>query len=1008
MITFQEIVQRLHVFWAKQGCIICQPYDIEKGASTFNPSTFLRCLGPEPYKAACIEPCRRPKDGRYGTNPNRLQHYFQYQVILKPSPYNIQDLYLQSLQAIGLELSNHDIRFVHDDWESPTLGAWGLGWEVWIDGQECTQFTYFQSVAGIPLQPITGEITYGIERIAMYLQNVDSIFDIQWNDTLTYGDLYLPSEIEWSRYNFEVSDSKMWFAHFEDYEKEAKRLVELRLPLPAYDFVIKASHAFNMLDARGVISVSERANYIASIRALARTVADGYLASREAQGFPLLKKHNADPLPALKSLPPLPQIDTPQDFLLEIGCEELPASFVSIGCQHLEQNLKKFLQAERIAFSSCKVMGTPRRLAALVRHMALYTAEQLIEKRGPSCAHAYHDDGSLKSAGEGFFKQLGKAALSRSQVELGQDPEIRIATLKGVDYLFHQKKEMATPSAALLQKALPKLILGIDFPKEMRWGNLDITFARPIRWIVALFGSAVIPVYVGPIASGNVSYGHRQLSGGPMVITQASDYERVLQEHFVLVDIQERRASIEKQLRHIEHEGQCHVLEKERVINQVVHLVEYPFLTKAEFNRNFLRAPQEVLISEMIEHQKYFPVADKDGTLINEFIITANMSPTDSIRRGNKKVISARLADGVFLFEQDAKMPLVAYNKKLEGIVFYKGLGTVMDKVERLRCEAQVIATYFPQANTEWVQEAALLSKADLATEMVGEFPELQGQMGRIYAQYEKKPEEVAMALDEQWMPRGENGALPVTTTGTILSLADKLDNLLGFFAIDAKPTSSSDPYGLRRQGLAIVRILINAKVHLPLPEVLSLCCNAFPEAIRKDTALLIDAIIDFLKIRAKTVLHEAHFPKGEIDAVMMSLTSFDCYDLYLRLSALHHFRKEYATFTQLIEVHKRCQGQTTGMPQFVTHPELLTEKAEKELFQAILERKPAFSTACLQHDYTQAFSLLAELQPYIATLFDTVKILADDQKIQHNRIALLQEVLALFAALADFQKIQE
>ncbi len=338
MHTFQKFLRNLSAFWEKQGCIIQQGYDLEVGAGTFNPTTFLRCLGPEPYKAAYIEPCRRPTDGRYGTNPNRLQHYFQFQVILKPSPPNMQELYLQSLEALGFNLGEHDIRFVHDDWESPTLGAWGLGWEVWMDGMEITQYTYFQAVGGIDLKPITGEITYGIERLAMYLQKVDSIFDLQWNENLTYGDIYHRSEVEWSHYNFEKASVEMWQRHFKDFERESRMLISENLPIPAYDFVLKASHAFNMLDARGVISVTERTGYIAGIRDLARLVAETYIASREAQGHPLLKLSGlADSVQNMPAQTPFPEgllnvhPDDTEDFLLEIGSEELPASFVTIG-----------------------------------------------------------------------------------------------------------------------------------------------------------------------------------------------------------------------------------------------------------------------------------------------------------------------------------------------------------------------------------------------------------------------------------------------------------------------------------------------------------------------------------------------------------------------------------------------------------------------------------------------------------------------------------------------------
>ncbi|MBQ1220253.1 MAG: glycine--tRNA ligase subunit alpha [Peptococcaceae bacterium] len=287
--NFQEMILTLNKFWGEQGCIIMQPYDIEKGAGTMNPSTFLRALGPEPWNVAYIEPCRRPADGRYGENPNRLQHYYQYQVILKPSPDNIQELYLQSLEALGINTLEHDIRFVEDNWESPTLGAWGLGWEVWLDGMEVTQFTYFQQCGGIDCKPVCGEITYGLERLATFIQGVDSVYDIQWVGDVQYRDVFHQNEVDYSEYNFKVADTDMLFMFFDAYEKEAMRVVEAGLVQPAYDYVLKCSHTFNLLDARGAISVTERTHYIARVRNMARACAQGYVKQREALGYPMLK-----------------------------------------------------------------------------------------------------------------------------------------------------------------------------------------------------------------------------------------------------------------------------------------------------------------------------------------------------------------------------------------------------------------------------------------------------------------------------------------------------------------------------------------------------------------------------------------------------------------------------------------------------------------------------------------------------------------------------------------------
>lgn len=292
--SFQELIFRLQQFWAECGCVIQQPYDMEVGAGTFHPATFLRAIGPEPWNAAYVQPSRRPTDGRYGDNPNRLQHYYQYQVILKPSPLDIQAQYLRSLAHLGIDPLTHDIRFVEDNWESPTLGAWGLGWEVWLNGMEITQFTYFQQVGGLDCKPVTGEITYGLERIAMYLQNVDSVYELVWADTpagtVSYGDIYHQNEVEMSNYNFEQANVEHLFQWFDNCEQQSQSLIEKNLPLPAYEMVLKASHVFNLLDARHAISVTERQRYILKVRSLARAVAQAYYESREALAFPLCKK----------------------------------------------------------------------------------------------------------------------------------------------------------------------------------------------------------------------------------------------------------------------------------------------------------------------------------------------------------------------------------------------------------------------------------------------------------------------------------------------------------------------------------------------------------------------------------------------------------------------------------------------------------------------------------------------------------------------------------------------
>jgi glycyl-tRNA synthetase len=1012
MITFQQVLRELAAFWEKQGCVIHQGYDLELGAGTFNPATFLRCLGPEPYRAAYIEPSRRPSDGRYGTNPNRLQHYFQFQVILKPSPDNIQELYLQSLEAIGFDLKDHDIRFVHDDWEAPSQGAWGMGWEVWMDGMEVTQFTYFQAVGGVDLKPITGEITYGIERLAMYLQQVNSVYDLQWSEEMTYGDIYQRNEVEWSHYNFTKANTDMWLRHFEDYEAEAKKLIQENFPIPAYDFVIKASHAFNLLDARGVISVTERTGYIGRIRDLARQVAEGYINSRKEQGYPLLKKFESKKkaqfeVPTLSEELTNIRSDDADDFLLEIGSEELPAAFVEIGSKNLENSLRNLLDKEGLSYEEIFSYSTPRRLAVYVKQLAKGKPPQAIEKKGPSVEQVYSPDGKINPAGEGFFRSLGLPVPTLDAIRNKEIPGVEIRMIKDTPYLFGTIHHEGRATATILKEQLPSLILNLDFPKKMRWGDSEITYARPLKWIVALFGKYSVPFQVGDIISGKTTFGHRQIAPQAVNLDDARDYVKTLRQASVMVDPSERKESILAQIKELENKSDFRIIESDKVVPQVLNLVEWPYLTMADFQTHFLKAPQEVLISEMVEHQKYFPVTDLNGKLINKFVITANIAPTDHIRNGNQRVLSARLSDGIFLYEEDLKYTLSDFNEKLKKVTFQKELGTVYQKVERIRAHAKVLQQALGISSFPKVDRAALLSKADLSSNMVYEFPELQGTIGKYYATAQKEDPEVATAIDEHWMPRGENAPLPQTETGIVISLADKLDNLIGCFGVGLKPTSSSDPYALRRQVLGMIKILINGKYELPLKETLQQCIHNFPKGLIKDPNQVMEDLLAFFTNRIKTVFLDYGFGKDEIEASLSNGTN-DIYDTFSRVKALHEFRiNSNQKFNSLYEVYKRAKGQLNGDKNVKISEELLVEPAEKNFYSALNKQNKPFQEALDKRQYNDAYSLIATIQPPLADLFDNVKILADDQNLRVNRLALLQRVFDLFGQILDFSKIK-
>lgn len=996
MHTFQKLLTTLTEFWAEKGCIIHQGHDVEVGAGTFNPATFFKCLGPEPYSTIYIEPSRRPQDGRYGENPNRLQLFHQMQVIIKPSPLDIQKLYLESLKAIGFDLRKHDVRFVHDDWESPTLGAWGLGWEVWIDGMEITQFTYFQSVASMPLDPITVELTYGLERLSMILQEKESVYDMQWNETYTYGDVAKQNEFEWSRYNFEESTPEMWLEHFNAFERETKQLVEKGLPIPAYDFVMKGSHAFNMLEARGVLSVTERNGYIARVRDLSRMCAEAYVATREKAGFPLMR-HLEPTKRALVSAPEGPfDPEARHDYVLEIGSEELPAGYIPRAEKEIKQLLGSLLKKYGIAHETIHCTGTPRRLSAYISNLAEGTHKTEELRRGPPVSIAF-DHGVCTKQGEGFFKSIHSAPATLEEITAGKCDGVHIETIKGKEYLFANVVIPGISTARVFAEELPKVIASLSFPKRMRWADLDTEYARPLQWLLSLHGETVLPFAVGNLIADRKTHGHAQRTPKEFSLDSAQEYTLLLEKAFVLVDSDARKKRIEQQLEAIESEQSVTILEKEKVLKQVLYLSEWPECMLDTFDEAFLDAPREVLISEMVEHQKYFPV-EKDGKLTSSYVITADNTPSEYIALGNRRVLSARLSDGVFLCEQDMKHPLQFFAEKLKNVIFQKDLGSVHDKVERIEKLAAYIQKATDKSEPHVVSEVAKLCKADLTTELVGEFPELQGTVGRHYALAEGLSHDIAYGIEEHWLPLSENGALPKTEAGIVVSLADKIDNLCGYFSAGLKPTSSSDPYALRRQTLGFLRTVIEHKISLSLPDLLDVGLSTLRTECKEE-------VLSFITQRAKTVYESYGLKKDEIEATLATCTN--PYDQYLRVHALHEFRGT-DTFASLYEVYKRARGQLAGQDACDFSEDFLGEQAEKDLYATLSSIKAKYDEALESANYPLAYTQLSQLKEPLARLFDEVKILDDDQKVRENRIALLQKVFSRFDLLLDFSKIQQ
>ncbi|NJK90265.1 MAG: glycine--tRNA ligase subunit alpha [Myxococcales bacterium] len=670
--TFQELILRLQNFWADFGCAIAQPFDIEKGAGTYSPHTFLRAIGPEPWRVAYVEPSRRPTDGRYGDNPNRLYRHHQFQVVLKPSPEDMQTLYLRSLRAVGIHPEEHDIRFVEDNWESPTLGAWGLGWEVWCDGMELTQFTYFQQCGGIECKPVSGELTYGLERIAMYLQGVDDVYDLDYAPGLKYREMFHQDEVHYSRYTFEHLDVSLYRDVYERNEREVARLVELGLCIPAYDHLLKAAHAFNALDARGAISVTERQGYILRIRDLAKQVAEAYLALRESLGFPMGR---ADQVPE-RSSPTIPSIDLPpvarhHELFVEVGTEELPAKEVMVSVEALKENLVKGLSELRLTHGEPEVYATPRRLAVRIPEVADRQEDRTLEIPGPPLAAA-KKDGAFTKAAEGFAKTQG--------VELSD--LIERETPKGV-YVYARRSERGQAAFGLLGEAVTRAISSIPFKRSMRWGfTPPRASSRPVAWLVALYGGDVLAARFGHVLAGRRSMGHRFLRPETFEISSYSDWRRELDERFVVVDPAERRRKIEEGARAAAGAAGGRVRLRDELVDEVVMLVEWPVPMLGSFDERFLEIPPEVLVSEMEQHQRYLPVEDEQGNLRPNFVVVANTEVEDPAASlaGYRRVLSARFEDGAFFFSEDRKVSLFDRVPRLATVRFHRDLGSLLEK----------------------------------------------------------------------------------------------------------------------------------------------------------------------------------------------------------------------------------------------------------------------------------------------------------------------------------------
>jgi len=992
--TFQALILALQEYWAKQGCVLQQPYDMEVGAGTFHPATFLRAIGPEPWSAAYVQPSRRPTDGRYGANPNRLQHYYQYQVVIKPSPLNIQELYLGSLKMLGIDPLVHDIRFVEDNWESPTLGAWGLGWEVWLNGMEVTQFTYFQQVGGLECKPVTGEITYGLERIAMYLQGVESVYDLVWTEGVTYGDVFHQNEVEMSAYNFEHAPVDELFRLFDVYEKESQSLIEKGLALPAYELMLKTSHTFNLLDARHAISVTERQRYLLRVRTLARGVAQAYYERRESLNFPMSSQQpSSESLPFEKGELEEDSSES-RDLLIEIGTEELPPKALQGLSEAFSSGLCRGLEQKQISYKVATPFATPRRLAVVIKGVATMQADRQTERRGPALAAAFDKNGQPTKAALGFARSCGVEVADLEQQK----------TEKGA-WLYHRSTQPGQATATLIAEIIEAALAALPIPKRMRWSDLPFEFVRPVHWIVILFGKQVIDAQILGVRSGRETRGHRFHHPEPIALAQASDYTKRLEEQgHVIAAFAVRYEHIKVLVEDAAEEIGGEAIIKEDLLNEVTSLVEWPVAVTGTFDEKFLEVPPEALIATLKNHQKCFHVVNQEGKLLPRFITVSNIESRqpDVVRAGNERVIRPRLSDAAFFWKQDRKKSLESRLEQLKTVIFQKKLGSLYDKSQRIAKLSGIIAKQLGAEESQAIR-AGQLSKCDLMTEMVGEFPELQGIMGEYYADNK----EIATALREQYMPRFWGDALPGSPLGQALAIADKLDTLVGIFGIGQAPTGDKDPFGLRRAAIGVLRIMIE---QCPLPldiyQLLEEAQAAYPDNLLNAQAT--SQVFDFTLERLRGYYQEQDINLDSIEAVLVCRPTSPL-DADRRIRGIEAFRELPAAMS-LASANKRIHNiLKKAKESFPSEPDpsAFNQNAEKHLYDEMEAISEKMVPLLKQGDYQTALQHLASLRETVDNFFDEVLVMDEDRKVRTNRLAFLQKVRHLFLQVADISRLQ-
>lgn len=1003
--SFQEAAQQLQAFWAQRGALLAPSHNVEVGAGTMNPATFLRVLGPEPWWACYLEAAVRPADSRFGDNPNRTQRHTQLQVVLQPEPDSPQELYLQSLEALGVNASLHDVRFVEDDWESPVLGAWGLGWEVWLDGLEITQFTYFQQAGGLQCSPPAVEITYGLERILMSLQRKQHFKDIVYSPNgELYGDLLGQVELEFSFFNLNFADISDQRRRFEMYEAEAWRLCNEQVPLPAYDHLLKASHAFNILDARGAVSVTERADLFQRMRNMARECARLWLERRRELGFPLGEWQH-------ETLPQLPEPNitgsesesTLRDLALELRTEELPADDVTSGSNQLHDKIHSLLSTLWLHTHSLSISagGTPRRLWCIAHNVPARQPDRRERVRGPPVSKAYDEDGLPTKALEGFCRKNGA------------DPQFDIeieADSKGTEHCYATVLYEGQPTLKALSESLGPALEQLAFKKTMRWRG-DSSFSRPVRSVLALYGDDVLPLCAFGVLSGRTTQLLRSTAQPTANIEKAESYADVVESDGIVLEGVQRVQTICETAKAVASRegGEIPEWALGDLAEEVCNLVEAPQTLLGHFSEDFLQLPREVLEVVMRNHQRYFPVVGPSGSLLPCFVFTVNGKPsTDVTTDGHEAVLRSRFEDATFFYKQDTEANTLVENFRpmLDGIYFEKSLGTMLAKVKR--CEALLphLASLLSGVGDDVLKvakEGAHLHRADRATNLVQEFTELEGVMGRHYALKEGTSEAVADVVLEGQKPRFAGDEPADSIAGALVAISDRIDSLTGLYAAVGGPTASGDQFGMRRLASGLVETVLKHRFDFDLRSAVSIAATQQPVVVNESAQSEVVAfVIRRLeqKLADEGVSIECTRAVANARAHNLLLTyqsAIELDDMYRRDT----IRMALTAFSRPSRLVRSKASEADGE----IDERLLSEEAEKQLLKACEQMEeqlgsngvaiPQFVDATEKH-----------LAKPVERFFDDVFVMAEDDALRKNRLALLNRVASLCKGVVDFTQL--